>query len=291
MNKKVTTYVTTYVKEDPNSNYCTDLVSIKETGETKVHKDHIRLLKYLSLRDIVKRAMLLQNLYSSTDPKIEKFCKKFSSYSWSCEFHEIVNETTFHCIHTEYPVTMEQLHEKVCKFADIKQEATSVGNFYEYERLLTDEAERKKLQDAGIKLGENAILLDSNKYLVNDYGKYGSGITFIIAPRDIHNYEYVKDTRLEESLNVFWDGTPSFMYGNYWKSKKGSNCFAPCDKGHAKHLLIRLNWGGSFNSSRGSTEVQNTLYSIRASSHGGGNGYTYYIIPIDSKNIYSEDDI
>ncbi len=98
-------------------------------------------------------------------------------------------------------------------------------------RLLTDENERKKLQNAGIKLGENAILLDSNKYLVNDYGKYCSGITFIIAPRDIPNYEYFQDRRLRDSLNIFWDGTPSFMYGNYWKSKKGSNCFAPSDKG------------------------------------------------------------
>ena len=285
------TTLTTYVKEEQNSGYWTCLVSVKETGETKVYKEHIRSLKVLSLRDIVKRAKLLQNLYSSTDPKIEEFCKKFSNYSWGCEFRETVSETTYHSIRTEYPVTLEQLHEKVCKFAEIKQKATSVGNFYEYERLLTDEDERKKLQNAGIKLGENAILLDSNKYLVNDYGKYCSGITFIIAPRDIPNYEYFTDRRLRESLNIFWDGTPSFMYGNYWKSKKGSNCFAPCDKGHAKHLLIRLDWGGCFNSSRGSTEVQNTLYSRRASSNGGGTGYSYYIIPIDSKNTYSEDDI
>lgn len=285
------TTLTTYVKEEKSSNCWTYLVSVKETGETKVYKEHIRFLKELSLKDIVKRAKLLQNLYSSTDSRIEEFCKKFSNYYWDCEFRETVNETTYHSIHTEYPVTLEQLHEKVCKFTEIKQKATSVGNFYEYERLLTDEVEREKLQNAGIKLGENAILLDSNKYLVNDYGKYCSGITFIIAPRNIPNYEYFKDRRLQESLNILWDGTPSFMYGNYWKSKKGSNCFAPCDKGHAKHLLIQLDWGGSFNSSRGSSEVQNTLYFRRASSNGGGTGYSYYIIPIDSKNTYSEDDI
>lgn len=145
------TTLTTYVKQE-NGGCWTYLVSVKEIGETKVYKEHLRDLKGLSLRDVVKRAKLLQNLYSTTDPKIEEFCRKFSNYSWSCEFRETMNETTYHSIRTEYPVTLEQLHEKVCKFAEIKQKATSVGNFYEYEKLLTDEAERKKLQNAGIKL-------------------------------------------------------------------------------------------------------------------------------------------
>lgn len=268
-----------------------DIVFVKETGETKIYKENIVFLKDMSLRNIVKRAKLLQILYSSIDPRIEDFCKKFSNYSWECKFREKVNENIYHNILTDYPVTLEQLHEKICQYAEINPKEISVGDFREYEKLFTEEAERKKLQDAGIKLGENAIVLDNKKFLINNHGKYCSGITFIIDPREIPNYKYFQDRRLQETLNVFWDGKPTFMYGNYWKSKKGSNCFAPCDKMKAKHLLIRLDWGGSFNSSRGSTELQNTLYFKRASSNGGGNGYSYYIIPSKSRNKYNEADI
>lgn len=284
------TTVTTYI-EERNSTY-NYLVSVNETGELKVYRENLNLLKgNYALRDIVKRAKVLQKLYSSTNVEIESFCKKFSQYTWEYKFNEHLNESVYHKVCMEYPATLEKLHEMVCKYANIRQGEISVGDFDEYEKSLTEKNKREKLREAGIKLGENAILLDNNKYLVNDYGKYCSGITFIIAPSEILNYEYSTDWRLEEKLNTFWDGSPSFMYGNYWKSKKGSNCFAPCDKKDAKHILIALKWGGCGSSTSGSSKMQNALYYRKASSNGGGSGYTYYVIQKGSRNSYSEEDI
>ena len=267
------------------------LIRIDETTDTKVYKENIPKLKDVSLKDVVKRAKLLQNLYSTTKVEIEEFCQKYPQYSWKCSFRETINQTTYHKISTEYPLTVEQLHEKVCKYAEITTNTVKVGDFFTYNRIFSCEEERKKLQKAGIKIGENAVKLDNGKIMINDYGKYASGITFIVSPGDLPYYEYLQDKDLKESLNVIWQGTPEFMYGKYWKSKKGSNCFSPCSKKYAKHLLVRLDWGGCFNNTRGYTELQNTLYYKRASSNGGGSGYTYFVIPAESHNTYSEEDL
>jgi hypothetical protein len=129
------------------------------------------------------------------------------------------------------------------------------------------------------------IKLKDGKYLINDYGKYQSGLSII---NNIPLIEWIKKDAKDFNLP---EGNIEVVYGNFFISKKGTKCFEIKDKENAKHILISDDWGGAFNSYRGRTLPQNGLYFKRASSNGGGAGVDYAILDKDWKHSLSVEDI
>lgn len=138
-----------------------------------------------------------------------------------------------------------------------------------------------------------SIRLENGDWLINaKYGKYAPNLTFVVD-EDHKKLGWTEmNTEEKEAINILWDGSPDYMIGDFWVSKKGTRCFKP--KADGKHLLIRNSWGGCFNDSRGCEEDKikdDVLYKRRASSNGGGSGNTYYIFPVNFRKSYSLEDI
>ncbi len=144
--------------------------------------------------------------------------------------------------------------------------------------------------------GDVVELNNGGSFLVKNYGKYCSGLGIIVEKDD--------DSIEKDNISLFknsFDGAQfnlgnmcslSGIIGDFFVSKKGTKLFKKCDNG--KHILLRDNWGGSFNSYRGGTlpdTTEGALYFRRASSNGGGTGYDYSIIPKDWKRSISIEDL
>lgn len=133
---------------------------------------------------------------------------------------------------------------------------------------------------------DNVVELSNGKYLINEYGKYNPNISFI---NDVPDVEHQWKAAKKEDFNLP-KGDVSVIYGNYFVSKKGTKCFEINPNGN--HLIIKDNWGGSFNKYRGRTLPQETaLYYRRATSNGGGNGIDYAVFPKNWKYLLNEEDI
>jgi hypothetical protein len=130
------------------------------------------------------------------------------------------------------------------------------------------------------------IKLNEGSFLLNKYGKYQPNISFVLNEEKELDWKTVSSSIFNLS-----NGNLSLITGDYWISKKGTNCFSPNEKG--KTILLRDNWSGCFNDYMGNQifKLSNRLYSHRASSNGGGNGCDYVIIPVGTKYEISVEDI
>ena len=141
-------------------------------------------------------------------------------------------------------------------------------------------------------------------FLVNYFGKYRPNITFIVPKvydldkngKPINPLHYVEDREVTDNMNLDFDGSASFIFGDFWRSKKGSACFRPKSPMKAKHLLIRVDWGGCFNSHRGNYSddirgIDGVLYFRRASSNGGGSGYDYWVLPVGYTRVIHDEEV
>ena len=150
------------------------------------------------------------------------------------------------------------------------------------------------------------LKLENGKCMVRDFSTYGSGLCIlfrdarteqekqsILYRQDDFDFLAQKKTEFDPSyMNVEFDSSSQqFFYGRYFVSKSGNNCFEITEDG--EQLLIIEQWGGCFNQTRGNTFKDNpaNLYFKRASSHGGGKGTTYTILPGNWANNISEEDI
>lgn len=152
-------------------------------------------------------------------------------------------------------------------------------------------------------LGENSYEIDGG-FITNHFGKYQPNITFVVGKeveldangKLISPLGYIKDKEVTDGMNMDFDGDPAFMFGDFWRSKKGGACFRPKDPREAKDLLIRVNWGGAFDSHRGTypdeaRRIEGVKYFHRASSNGGGSGYDYWVVPVGFYRSRSFSDI
>lgn len=130
---------------------------------------------------------------------------------------------------------------------------------------------------------------------------FRNSIGEIVQPRKKIRISWVENGKFNPhyttdftDMNIEKDGNMSVLYGNFFVSKKGKNCFRILDRENAEHQLVRIDWGGCFNSTRGHIPEKMekaSLYHRRASSNGGGTGYTYVVLPKDWQAGYTEDDI
>lgn len=146
--------------------------------------------------------------------------------------------------------------------------------------------EARKLFDS-----EKVFATDSG-FIFNDFGKYRPNLTFVLdrefcLDKDgkvVNPIQYIKDHEVTDSFNLDLNGEAKILFGDFWRSRKGGACFRPKDPKGAKHILVRVDWGGAFNRSRGfngdGVADRGAMYFRVASSNGGGSGYDYWILPV-----------
>lgn len=145
----------------------------------------------------------------------------------------------------------------------------------------------------GFKLGEDIIQLEGKKRLVRHYGKYMSNLSILVEVYS--DYSWLRSPDLSQEMNIRFDGMPYVMRGEYFVSKKGTKCFRV--KKDGPHFLIRNEWGGAFNDTRGFTSSRQAeiegiaLYFRRASSNGGGLGNDYIVLPVGFRRTLREEDV
>lgn len=134
---------------------------------------------------------------------------------------------------------------------------------------------------------ENAIKLQNGTYLINDYGKYQSGLSIISAIPFIP-YQAISTKELNLEYGDF-----EYIRGHFFISKKGTKCFK-IDNLHGEDILLKDSWGGAFAKRRGSVlpnEDNGAKYYHVARSNGGGCENTYAVFPYGWTYTLSEDDI
>lgn len=139
---------------------------------------------------------------------------------------------------------------------------------------------------------------------VNLFGKYQPNMTFIIPKtfnlgkdgKPISPLNAVEDREVTDNMNLSFDGSAKFTFGDFWRSKKGGACFRPKNPMQAKHLLIEVEWGGCFNKHRGTlpedaAKIDGVLYFRRAKSNQGGLGSDYWVVPVGFTRVIHDEEI
>lgn len=136
------------------------------------------------------------------------------------------------------------------------------------------------------------VFATSSGFIFNNTGKYRPGLTFVLDSsfeldkdgKVVNPIQFIEDREVTDSFNLDLDGKAEILFGDFWKSQKGAPCFRPKDPQQAKHLLVRVDWGGCFNRHRGfygdAVIERGATYFRRASSNGGGSGYDYWVLPV-----------
>lgn len=120
-------------------------------------------------------------------------------------------------------------------------------------------------------INESAIELNNGKFLIKDFGKYGSHLLIISEKPTIvysKSTANIGGTELEE------------VKGAFFTTKKGAKAFDTTTT-NPTHVLYKDRWGGCFNNYRGN-KLAEGLYNHRARSNGGGVGYDYAIYEINN---------
>ena len=136
-------------------------------------------------------------------------------------------------------------------------------------------------------------------FLVKQFGKYLPNLVFVLSKefsldkdgKPISPARYVRDVNITDNMNLVFNGDPKILFGDYWISRKGSRCFRPKNPLDAKHLLVKVAWGGAdeTHGSRGNYPEDvpaGVLYFRHARSNAGGMGYDYWVIPVDYHASY-----
>lgn len=145
--------------------------------------------------------------------------------------------------------------------------------------------EYKPIETKDLPLPNNWFRFKDNSFGLKDNQKYGSCL-LIINP-DLPTLPFKKIDYKEFNLT---NGDLEYIIGDYFVTKKNISAFKINPDG--KHYLLRDNWGGSFSKYFGNELAKlNTLYYRRSRSNGGGSGYDYAVINIDTKYCPNIDDI
>ena len=160
---------------------------------------------------------------------------------------------------------------------------------------------KKALRLAEVKalFGSELVFETRDCFLVKQFGKYMPNLVFVLSKefsldkdgKPVSPVRYVRDVDIADNLNLVFNGDPKIIFGDYWISRKGSRCFRPKSPLAAKHLLIKVAWGGAdeTHGSRGNYPEDipaGVLYFRHARSNAGGMGYDYWVVPVDYHASY-----
>lgn len=178
-------------------------------------------------------------------------------------------------------------------------------------KLGDSEIEFFKLGNSVIKFFADCMKLKDGSLIVEDLkDKYCTGLTFIIKDEisasmfyefftgDIPTRGYFHYPELNKKMSDFnlGSGYITVLPGRYFSTKKNTQCFEVDKDG--PELLLRDEWGGSYNNYKGHTlekillcDDNRDLWNLRTESKNGGEGIDYIIIPKDMKYEISIDDL
>lgn len=139
---------------------------------------------------------------------------------------------------------------------------------------------------------EKVFYNGENKFNVVDAGKYSSGVTIVVpqewkigaGKRAESPIKYEEIRELTAEMNIDFNGDESVLLGEYRVSKNGKPVFELTKPTKARDVMIKINWGGSFNSTSGlgreeAKEIGAKFFK-RSSSNGGGLGRDYLVLPV-----------
>lgn len=140
---------------------------------------------------------------------------------------------------------------------------------------------------------KNIVKLDDGRYIYFNFGKYKPNLNFLINEDFLlKGIKYEKDDELKKQFNLKYSGSMFFLKGKFFISKKGSKFFDLTSQ-EKPHVLVKIAWGGAFNTSRGIEKEdipKEALHFRKARSNGGGLGNDYLVLPKDFRMTYSIDD-
>jgi hypothetical protein len=146
------------------------------------------------------------------------------------------------------------------------------------------------------------------KWMISDFGKFSPNLTYIVSGEIFPRYEErnlewerfrfnnspirgwsstsplpMEAEAISEflaSMNIILDANETeVLFGDFFKSKKGTSMFEVKPPNSAKHILIAAHWGGPMKNTCGPENVEGSLYHRVARSNGGGAGVTYLVLP------------
>jgi len=131
-------------------------------------------------------------------------------------------------------------------------------------------------------------------FLYNWYGKYRPNLTLLFRelPADDSGEASIyaagwQELRPEELNLEERGGSIRALRGEYFKSRKGTDCFRVRQDG--PHMLLQHDWHRRQNITL--LPDEDFAYYRHASSNGGGTGYTYAVAPVGWRRRVSIDDI
>lgn len=258
-------------------------LSVDTDGNVSLLLSKVKIKNWFKLFQLKKDAMILHQKYSCKKP-FEEFCINYPQIDWRVSITATSGNNNEFTIFCDYPINLYQFQEKICKFCNITSDSFTSHSDLDYcAKLLKNKILENEIIRAGIIVGENAVVLTNGKYLVSKY----SGVRhlkFVIPPNHAEFLSFSYNKELEKQINIIWENTPEFMYGNYKSSEKGTPLFYPCDESESSHLLIKMetkmkdSYGGKY------PITQNIYNEFNAP-------YIYIIVDNDIKIEYDEESI
>ena len=257
-------------------------LSVDTDGTVSLKLSKIRLRDWRKAFQLKKDAITFYKRFTYENP-FEEFCKKYK-IDWRVSFELTAGKGNIFTIYCDYPYTLTQLQEKVRAYCAIPADKFHLcEDLRYYAKLLDEKILENKVRNAGIYVGQNAVVLTNGKYLVSKYSG-ARRLRFVVLPSLAEFLPFSDNKELEKNINVLWENSPEFMYGNYKISKKGAPLFYPCAKSNAKHILVKMEtamkdpYGGNY-------PINNNIY------HEFNAPYIFNIIENGIKLKYDEEDI
>jgi hypothetical protein len=138
-----------------------------------------------------------------------------------------------------------------------------------------------------------------NYYISRDFGIYGSNLTFTYAKDKLVKPIFLRDDNYIKSMGLSWSGYAYCLFGEFWSSEKGTNCFTPKFQENAEDVLIMINWHKDLSNMENvgilkdteNIQTLNVLYFHRTKTSGALTGSDYIIVPKNYSRVKTDKDI